>query len=379
LVRRFASLLFALLCAVVACQAVAARQPPPQADRAITADERAAVIDGALERLAAAYVYPDLAKKMEDDVRARLARKEYDSITSASMLADTLTADLQRVSHDKHLRVVYRADGFPPGRDEPSPEERVRFVEEERRRNFGFERVERLTGNVGYLDLRSFSGVAEAGETGVAAMNFLANTDALIIDLRQNTGGSPAMIGLVASYLFDDVVHLNDFYWRESDETRQFWTSPHVQGRRFGEHKPVYVLTSNRTFSAAEEFTYDLKNLKRATIVGETTGGGAHPGGPRRINEHFAVWVPAGRAINPVTKTDWEGTGIEPHVKVEARLALKTAQVDALKNLQAHSTDARRKEMLGRAIEQVEKELEDLKAGSVLDQHVLNLRVEPAC
>ncbi|MGE5814911.1 MAG: S41 family peptidase [Acidobacteriota bacterium] len=350
------------VCVLALASAPVGQQPPAaQPERAITAEERLAVIQGALERLNTAYVYPDVAKKMEEDIRARLARKEYERITSASALAETLTADLQRVSRDKHLRVVYRADGFPDERDQPSPEGRARLVEEERRRNFGFERVERLPGNVGYLDLRSFSGLPEAGETGVATMNFLANADALIIDLRQNGGGSPAMIGLISGYLFDDVVHLNDFYWRESDETRQFWTSPHVQGRRFGESKPVYVLTSNRTFSAAEEFTYNLKNLKRATIVGETTGGGAHPGGPRRINEHFAVWVPAGRAINPITKTDWEGTGIEPHVKVEARLALKTAHLDALKKLQADTTDARRKELLGRAIEQVQKELDELK------------------
>jgi C-terminal processing protease CtpA/Prc len=135
-----------------------------------------------------------------------------------------------------------------------------------------------------------------------------------------------------------------------------------VQGRRFGERKPIYVLTSNRTFSAAEEFTYNLKNLKRATIVGETTGGGAHPGGPRRINKHFAVWVPSGRAINPITGTNWEGTGIEPHVKTKAKLALKTAHLDALKKLQSETTDARRKEMLGLAIEQVQKELDEMKA-----------------
>ena len=157
-------------------------------------------------------------------------------------------------------------------------------------------------------------------------------------------------------------MHLNDFYWRESDEMRQFWTSPHVQGRRYGKDKPVYVLTSHDTFSAAEEFTYNLKNLKRATIVGETTGGGAHPGGPRRINRHFAVWVPAGRAINPITKTNWEGTGIEPDVKVEGRLALKTAHLDALRTLQKGATDAKWRESLTRAIDQVQKELDALKA-----------------
>ena len=153
--------------------------------------------------------------------------------------------------------------------------------------NFGFEKVERLKGNVGYIDLRGFTPAEFSAETIVAAMNFVANTDALIFDLRQNGGGDPATVALLSSYLFGpEPVHLNSLYWREGDTTHQWWTLPFVPGKRYA-GKDVYVLTSKRTFSAAEEFTYNLKNLKRATIIGETTGGGAHPGGPRRINEHF--------------------------------------------------------------------------------------------
>jgi retinol-binding protein 3 len=341
--------------------AARAQPAPPGPDRPVSAAERATVIDGALKHLDTAYVFPDVARKMGDAIRARVARHEYDDITSARTFAETLTTHLQMVSRDKHLRVLFSAEPMPPRPEEPAPEERARFVENARRTNFGFERVERLPGNVGYLELRGFSGMPEAGETAVAAMSFLANAEALIVDLRQNGGGSPAMIGLITSYLFENAVHLNDFYWRESDETRQFWTSPHVQGRRFGGDKPVYVLTSARTFSAAEEFTYNLKTLKRATIVGETTGGGAHPGGVRRITDHFGIWVPAGRAINPITKTNWEGTGIEPDTKVAAPLALKTAHLDALRALRAAATEERRAQ-LDRAIGDVEKELEDLKA-----------------
>ena len=326
-----------------------AQQPPQGPDGTVDAALRAQVIDGALNHLKTAYVFPETAAKMSEAIRSRVERKEYDSITSARAFADALTKHLQEVSRDKHLRVIYSSDPNPDRRI-PSADDRARAIVDERRRNFGFERVERLDGNVGYIDLRGFSGSPEAGETAVAAMNFLAGTDALIFDLTRNGGGSPAMIGLLSSYLFDDVVHLNDFYWRESDETRQFWTSPHVQGRRYGATKPVYVLTSTRTFSAAEEFTYNLKNLKRATIVGETTGGGAHPGGTRRITDHFAVWVPAGRAISPITKTNWEGTGIDPHIKVESARALNTAHLDALKKIKESATDARHKEQLDRAI-----------------------------
>ena len=348
---------------VAAAAALLALQPavqaqPPQGpagpDPAVDAATKARVIDGALEHLKNAYIFADVADKMAAAVRERAGRKEYDAITGSRAFAEALTNHLQEVSKDKHLRVIFNPEGFPERRM-PTPEERDRMRAAERRGNFGFQRIERLDGNVGYIDLRGFSGSPDAGPTAVAAMNFLSGTDALIFDLRRNGGGSPAMIGLISSYLFDDIVHLNDFYIRERDERRQFWTSPHVQGQRYGGTKPVYVLTSNRTFSAAEEFTYNLKNLKRATIVGETTGGGAHPGGVRRIDNHFGVWVPNGRAINPITKTNWEGTGIEPDIKLPADDALKGAHLDALKKIRASASDPRHQKDLDAAIEALQK------------------------
>src|SRR2546423_8603217 len=163
-------------------------------------------------------------------------------------------------------------------------------------------------------------------------MNFLSNVDALIFDLRDNGGGTPEMVAYISTYLFDEPTPLNDLYNRKEDSTTQFWTLPYVPGKRFA-GKPVFVLTSRRTFSGAEEFTYNLKNLKRATIVGETTGGGAHPVSGQRIDEHFIIGVPFARAINPITKTNWEGTGIEPDVKVPAAEALSTAQKLAAERL----------------------------------------------
>ena len=336
---------------------VARGQQTPATPGTVDAATRTQVIAGAIDHLRRAYIFADVAEKMADAIKAREAKKEYDSITSGQSFAETLTKDLQEVSKDKHLRVLYNADGLPQRSGPPSPEDRARMQAEERRRNFGFQRVERLDGNVGYIELLGFSGSPDAGEAAIPAMNFVAGTDALIFDLRRNGGGSPSMIGLISSYLFNDVVHLNDFYIRERDERRQFWTSPHVQGRRYGQDKPVYVLTSTRTFSAAEEFTYNLKNLKRATIVGETTGGGAHPGGVRRINNHFGIWVPNGRAINPITKTNWEGTGIEPDIKVPVDKALPSAHLDALKKIREAATDARHKEQLDTAIAALQKQI----------------------
>jgi retinol-binding protein 3 len=353
---------FIVLALMLCSQTITAQQPREQPDMTIDAAARAEVIDGVLKKLNDAYVFPEVAKRMEQAIRERIQKKEYDSVTSASKFAQALTTHLQEVSRDKHLSVYYSHDPLPPEtpRREPSPEERERFLGFMRSVNFGFEKVERLSGNVGYLDLRGFMDADLGGDTVVAAMNFLANTDALIIDLRQNGGGSPAMVALISSYLFKGHTHLNDLFWREGERTHQWWTAPYVPGKRYGD-KDVYILTSNRTFSAAEEFTYNLKNLKRATIVGETTGGGAHPGGPSRINAHFSVWVPRGRAINPISKTNWEGTGVEPDLKVQANEALKTAHLAAVNKIAEKSSDQRRKDQLKDVAQTLQKELDELK------------------
>ncbi|HEX6599707.1 MAG TPA: S41 family peptidase, partial [Gemmatimonadaceae bacterium] len=192
--------------------------------------------------------------------------------------------------------------------------------------NCGFQKAEVLDGNVGYLKFDFFADPDICGPTASAAMNFLAGTRALIIDLRENSGGSPPMVALVASYLLPPHTHINDLWTRSTDSTEQFFTRDSVAGRHYDAAKPVYVLTSHGTFSGGEEFTYDLKTQKRATIIGETTGGGAHPVRGRRIDDHFMIGVPFARAINPITHTNWEGTGVEPDVKVPAGQALAKAQ-----------------------------------------------------
>ena len=295
----------------------------------IDADTRRQVVENIAGAFDKYYVFPEVAISMGEALRASLEAGEYDELATPQDFADRLTAHLQAVSHDKHIRVRYssaaRLLGGPE--DEDSAAETSEAIALARSLNFGFYKVERLDGNVGYLDLRSFwdAHLPGAGETAVAAMNVLAHTDALIVDLRRNGGGSPTMIALLSSFLFKaEPVHLNSFYERPRDRNTQSWTLPYVPGLRTPD-KPVYVLTSNRTFSAAEEFTYNLKNLKRATIVGETTGGGANPGGYISATPHFHVFVPTGRAINPITSTNWEGTGVEPDIQVPQAEALNEA------------------------------------------------------
>lgn len=356
----------AVLCVITLFIANVAVAQPEQPDLTIDAATRTQVIDAILKRLNDSYVFPEVAKKMETSIRERVEKKEYDQITSAKQFAATLTKDLQAVSNDKHLRVRYSHSPIPERgqRREPTAEER-----EQRRRdmnwmNHGFAKVERLRGNIGYLEFLNFMDEELGADTVAAAMNFINGTDALIIDLRGNGGGNPAMVALICSYLFGpEPVHLNDLYWREGNRTDEFWTKKEVAGKRYL-NKDVYVLTSKRTFSGAEEFTYNLKNLKRATIIGETTGGGAHPGGGFRLSEHFGVFVPTGRAINPITKTNWEGTGVTPDVAVPPDQALIVARLMALKKSLTSLANPEFKAGVQDEIDKLEKELSALKAKS---------------
>lgn len=305
----------------------------------IDAAERARVIDGAVRSLNEFYVFPDVAKKMEEAVRNSQRRGDYDSVTDGDTFAGKLTEDFRSVSHDKHLRVNFSPAPIPEnaGSGKPSPEDLERFRKDMLEENCGFKKVEILPGNVGYLKFNMFGDPDICGPTAVSAMNFLANIDAIIFDLRENGGGDPKMVAFVCSYLFAEPTHLNDLWNRKDDSTHQFWTLPFVPGKLL-DHQPAFVLTSKQTFSGGEEFTYNLKNLKRATIVGETTGGGAHPVSGHRLDDHFMIGVPSGRAINPVTKTNWEGTGVEPDVKVAAADALTTAEKLAAEKIAAAKT-----------------------------------------
>jgi len=363
---RVALTVCAIIIATMQVHTIDFAQQPEQQDLTIDAATRTQVIDGIIKRLNDSYVFPETAKKMEQAIRERVSKKEYDQITSAKAFAMKLTTDLQDVSHDKHLRVRYSYNPVPDlgQRREPTAEEREQQKRDLTWMNHAFTKVERLEGNIGYIDFRGFLDPDLGADTVAAAMNFINGTDALIIDMRYNGGGSPAMVAFVCSYLFGpDPVHLNDLYWREGNRTEEFWTRKEIPGKRYL-NKDVYVLTSKRTFSGAEEFTYNLKNLKRATIIGETTGGGAHPGGGFRINEHFGMFVPTGRAISPITKTNWEGTGVTPDIDVPADQALHVARLMALKKSLTTLQNPDFKGMVQDEIQKLEKELAALKAKS---------------
>ena len=284
------------------------------------------------------YVHPETGEKIASQIEAKLEDGAYDDITQGSDLAFRLTMDLQSISSDHHWCVVFDPKGAAVQVNPESEADKARksrYLETARKTNYGFERVEHLKGNIGYIDLRRFEPSEYGGETAVAAMNFIANCDALIIDLRQNHGGHPSMVQLIASYLYDpEPRHINTFYYRPTNDTHQFWTFPHVPGKR----RPdilVYVLSSGATGSAAEGFSYFLKCMDRATLIGETTIGAAHPANDEIVQGDFVVSLPYGRSISPITGSDWEGVGVEPHIMVPAEEALKTAHLHAMEQLAA--------------------------------------------
>ncbi|HEX6865089.1 MAG TPA: S41 family peptidase [Thermoanaerobaculia bacterium] len=339
--------LFAYALAASMALPALAQPPAPPAPPAITAQDRAAIIDDISAALNEIYVFPETARKMEAHLRSQLKSGAYDRLGKMDEFTQKLTEDLQSVSHDLHLRVGFNPD--PPGGESggPTPEQQARYEAQLRRDNYCFRKVERLAGNVGYLKLDCFAQADLGGTTAIAAMGFLSGSDALIFDLRDNGGGSPSMIQLLISYLLEgEPTHLNSFYIRKGDRTEQFWTNAWVPGKRMPD-VPVFVLTSGRTFSAAEEFTYNLKNLKRATLVGETTGGGAHPVEFHRVKGYpVGVSLPFGRAINPISGTNWEGTGVEPDVKVPVAEALEVAHARALAAVAEKATDPEHKTSL---------------------------------
>lgn len=288
------------------------------------AQERAAVVTALGQLMLDNYVFEDVAQRCQQRLADELAAGAFDDLSERETLARRLTSVLQEVTADKHLRVSPWAPVPEQASDEERADADAAYKLQAARDNYGFEQVFRLPGNIGLLDLRGFSAPERAASTAHGAMAYLASSDALIVDLRQNGGGDPEMVQLLCSYFFDEPTHLNSLWWRAEGRAHEFWTLDQLPGPRMAD-VPVFVLTSSRTFSGAEEFAYNLRCLERATLVGETTGGGAHPGDQFLLPQDMAVFVSVGRAINPISGTNWEGTGVTPHVACPADEALDRA------------------------------------------------------
>ncbi|WP_405401185.1 S41 family peptidase [Streptomyces sp. NBC_01104] len=290
----------------------------------------ASVIDETARLLTEHYVFPEIAEQLAGLLKRRLTEGAYD-VGDAGELAPLVTADLQSLNGDRHLRLKHHADPVPPKQGAATLDAM--------RRDFdaslgGAPRVELLEGGVAVVELAPMLFPLEwAAEPLSAALTVASRAQALIVDLRGNRGGDPDTVAFVCSYLLDERTHLNSMYWRAGERSEQSWSLPHVPGARFGGSKPLYVLSGTSTFSAAEELAYDLQQLGRAVVVGERTRGGAHPCQGWTVHPHLEATVPVGRAINPVSGTNWEGTGVQPDVPCAADDSLDHAHAMALARL----------------------------------------------
>lgn len=331
------------------CQVTPAGKAP-----AVDAQMRSRLVDNIIRELRAKYIVPEKVKEIETYLRKKLQSGGYDKIGDAGQLASALTQDLRSAGRDLHLFVAYdpalerallAAPQTPSYDLQELPPGAERLVEL-RQANNDFRKVEIMRGNVGYLELRSFVDLNYSKETAVAAMNFLANTDAVILDLRKNPGGFINLEIFLASYFYGaDPVELLSRYHREGDVTMKDWTWREVPGKRMP-HVDLYILTSGETGSAGEGFSFILQQRKRAKIIGEKTSGAGYGNKEMPVGDGFVFFVSVFRQFDPRTGRGWQDVGVEPDMVVPAERALSAAHFEAIKNLAAKATDERRKQQL---------------------------------
>lgn len=305
------------------------------------------------QRVGDRYVSPAVGRRVSDGVMALHRAGRYGALGTASALTDTLTEDLRRIGGDSHLQVVFSVRPRPMSAGgAPSPDEARRQREAAAARNFGWHRVERLDGNVGYIEVGRFEPPEDAGPVMAAAMQFLSSTDAIIVDLQTNGGGHARTVNAFVSYFLPPGMHVSTLHRRDPADSVRAMTDSVLPAPRYLD-RPVFVLTAARTYSGAEGFTYALRMRGRATVVGERTRGGANPGEWQQMNEHFAVFVPTARVADGVTGGNWEGTGIQPDIAAAPRDGLAVAHASALEKLLAERPDSPRAPMWRQALERL--------------------------
>jgi hypothetical protein len=292
-------------------------------DSKLDKDEKNLILSKTGDYLAENYVLAEVGKKYQSFLNQQLEKGAYDHISHPRKFAQQITEDLQQVYYDEHISLIPL---WPEQQMLQKQDPLLAFFlnsRQERSSNFGFREVKIYPDNIGYLNIRSFEAPEEAMQTADNVMHFLHYTDAVIIDLRENSGGSVQMVQYICSYFFDQTTLLNSYYWRLGDYREEFWTMA-TNGKKRAD-VPLFILIGPKTFSAAEEFAYNLKTQKRALLIGGKTGGGAHPGHRFTLNERFQIFIPTGRAVNPVTGSSWEKIGVQPDIEVSPTQALPIA------------------------------------------------------
>ena len=308
----------------------------------ITKKEKVEIVELISENLLETYINLDLAKEMTSVLKSNIKSNKYKTVISPDEFAEIVTQDLQNVSHDLHLKLKYEPKKITQSKRIMPEEIKIKrekmMANKMAEINFGFTEIKVLSGNIGYLNLRMFADTTYAKATATSAMNFLSNTNAIIIDLRENGGGVPSMMQLLSSYFTDaKPALLSDFYERKTDSKTQLFTFETIDGKRLT-NTPLYILTSKNTFSAAEAFTYSLKHLDKAVVVGEVTKGGANRTKGINLDENFSISIPYIEATHPITNTNWEGKGVQPTIETKEKDAFIKAYIEAI-----HKTVTRNK------------------------------------
>lgn len=263
------------------------------------------------------YIYPEVAKKNREYLYKQYEAGYFIKFKDNKNFAKALTEVVQSVNKDKHMRIMAnKAYKTPENTLERKAEQRMDQINNYRNYNHGFKELKLFEENVAYLDLRGFASFERAKEIADAYMKLISQADSVIIDLTKNGGGDPAMVQYLCSYFFDQKLHLNSLYYRDGNRTDEYWTLDEVGGQKMDDI-PLFIMISSHTFSGAEEFSYNMQTQKRAILVGQTSGGGANPGKTKGINENLSVFIPMGKAINPITKTSWEGVGVRPDISTK--------------------------------------------------------------
>lgn len=306
------------------------------------------IINSLIHTLDTYYVLSEKGKEMGNVLKKHLKAGVYNSITDPSLLASRLEKDIKSVYDDKHLYIFYDPE-FEHNQqasqtEQGKKEAKIQELEYEKTKNFMFTSAKILPRNIGYVQFNGFVDQVEQAEpTVTAAFAFLAHTDALIIDLRFNGGGSPAMVEQIESYFFKEKIHMSDIHERFTNKTISYYADP-AKAKGISLAMPLYILTSKRTFSAAEDFSYSMQQIKRAQVIGDTTAGGAHPTRLIALKEGFVAHIPFARSINPYTKNNWEGSGVIPDIPVQSSKAFeKTLERIYLKQLAESQNDKQKR------------------------------------
>ncbi len=341
-------------------------------DNSLTKEYKKEVIESISQLMNDFYVFPEVAKLTEEHLKSQLLDGYFDQFENNDTFATALTNTVQAINKDKHMRIWSNQPNINSEKSqERTVDEYITRIDRSRAANSGFNTVKILDGNVGYLDLRGFAGMETGKDIADAYMKLMSRTDAIIIDLSKNGGGSPSMVQYLCSYFFDQKLLLNSLYWREGNSTQEFWTLDEVGGIKLND-VPLFIITSEKTFSGAEEFSYNMQTQKRATLVGQTTGGGANPGRSMNINDNLRIFIPMGRAINPITKTNWEGIGVIPEIETTFEDTYDKA-ID-LAQKAAESYRAKRKEIYSQLFMELNSNLDNYTIGKSDDIILPSLR-----